>query len=228
MRCECCEAKLKPVIALDIDGTLADYHGHFVEFACKWMDVDLQRYQMYSGVTDLATYLGISKEQYRTIKLAYRQGGQKRWQPPLFPNPGMLVDRLIGLGFEVWIATTRPYNRFDSTDPDTRWWLDKHGVRFDGLIYDDDKMSVLVDRVGRQRISMVVDDLSVNLEHAATLEVPAYQILTRYNAGARWHGPSVEGYQDIINIAQEIQELDENGSIGVAERTIHSGRTTVA
>lgn len=208
MLCESCAKPMNPVVVLDVDGTLADYHGHFIEFAMKWLDYDVRRFAMYTGMTDLATYLGVSKETYRTIKLAYRQGGQKRWQPPLQPNPGNLYDRLRGLGYDVWIATTRPYNRYDSTDPDTRYWLGKYGVHFQGLVYDDHKIHVVADRVGRERIAMVIDDLPENLRAATSLNIPAYQIRTRYNGGNRWEGPWVDGYQDIVNLAARIKELD--------------------
>jgi hypothetical protein len=217
MLCSKCGAPLKPVIALDIDGTLADYHGAFIDFALKWLDRPLGQIT-YNGSMDLATYLAISKEEYRHIKLAYRQGGQKRWQKPMYGNPGWLVDQLRDLGYEVWITTTRPYAKFDNTDPDTRWWLQKHGIHFDGLVYGELKIHDLDAIVGRERIAMVVDDLEMNLRHCLNLGIPAYQILTRYNAGARWPGPTVQGYQDIIDIAKRIKELD-NGEPSYQEQS---------
>ena len=39
MKCSSCSAPVAPVVAIDIDGTLGDYHQHFIEFAEQWLGV---------------------------------------------------------------------------------------------------------------------------------------------------------------------------------------------
>lgn len=70
-----------PVVALDIDGTLGDYHGHFIRFAEQYIGRKLpDPYEITNGIP-LHKYLHISKATYRQVKLAYRQGGMKRSMP---------------------------------------------------------------------------------------------------------------------------------------------------
>jgi hypothetical protein len=60
------------------------------------------------------------------------------------------VDTLRAEGAEVWLTTTRPHDRFDRVDPDTREWCRRNGINFDGLLYDGDKMETARRHRGRQ------------------------------------------------------------------------------
>jgi hypothetical protein len=75
----------KPVVALDLDGTLGDYHSNFLEFADRYFHSNCgswfaMRNQTNPGLP-LWEWMGISQRDYRDAKLAYRQGGWKRWMP---------------------------------------------------------------------------------------------------------------------------------------------------
>src|SRR5882724_1406876 len=88
MLCSNCSEEIRPIVAVDIDGTLADYHDHFLGFAANWIA------RNHSYTSGSATYDGsypfskwcmdffsIDLATYRQIKLAYRQGGMKRTMP---------------------------------------------------------------------------------------------------------------------------------------------------
>ena len=167
MLCTQCSKPIKPVVACDIDGTLGDYHGHFVEFASKYLGRRLPSVQNYLSNRRFAEYLGISLPEYRTIKLAYRQGGMKR-SMPIFLGAGALLRTIHEQGCELWLTTTRPYLRLDNIDPDTRFWLERHGITYDGLLYDEDKYERLAENVDRQRVILVIDDLPDQLTAAST------------------------------------------------------------
>ena len=81
MLCTHCSRPVTPVVACDIDGTLGDYHAHFVNFAQQYLGRKLPLVENYQSNRRFAEYLGISLPEYRTIKLAYRQGGLKRSMP---------------------------------------------------------------------------------------------------------------------------------------------------
>lgn len=183
MLCTDCRAPVRPVVAVDIDGTLGDYHGHFLRFASDWLNKgNGDSYALsYHGKTDLASHLGITKETYRTVKLAYRQGGMKRLMPT-FEGARELLCTLEMSGAEIWITTTRPYLKLDSTDPDTRHWLERHRLPYDHLLYDDDKYSVLCDIVGKERIVGVLDDLDDNYDRAEALGIHPILRKTSYNS----------------------------------------------
>lgn len=156
---------MKPVVALDIDGTLGDYHGHFTRFASEWTGRDLPKPDEINPGLPLYKHLGMSKATYRECKLAYRRGGLKR-SMPAYDGAADLV-RYLRKDAEVWITTTRPYLRYDGIDPDTRHWLRRNGIyKYDGLIFKDSKLRGLRDAVGAGRVIMVVDDLPEQMEEA--------------------------------------------------------------
>lgn len=158
-------SSIAPVIALDLDGTLADYYKHFHWFAEIYLqrplNVDWQR--RYKG--EFSEALGLEKHVYRDIKMAYRQGGMKRSIPEI-EGAGDLVRFIRSQGIQVWICTTRPWRRLDNIDPDTMFWVDNKLGKVDGVIYGEDKYLDLIEQVGKNRILGVVDDLPENIEKA--------------------------------------------------------------
>lgn len=156
MLCSECHGTIKPVVVLDIDGTLGDYHSHFHAFTEAYTG-HAQR-QGYDGSCELHEWYNLSLDRYREIKLAYRQGGMKR-SMPVYPDASQLVRVLRFSGCEVWICTTRPYLRLDNIDPDTREWLGRNGIAYDGLLYSENKYERLLEIVDPERIIAVLDDL---------------------------------------------------------------------
>jgi hypothetical protein len=93
-----------------------------------------------------------------------------------------LVPRIRSmLGVQVWICTTRPWQRLDNIDPDTRWWIERNLGRVDGVIYGEDKYRDLVDIVGRDRILGVFDDLPENIIAAEDLGLRAALRVGKHN-----------------------------------------------
>lgn len=170
----CCKA-INPVVALDIDGTMGDFHTHFLKFAVQYLKGTVPTsvpVDEYDGSVQMRNWFchrfRVTEDVWRDIKLAYRQSGLKRsmpvrtWAAPLTYN-------LRDLGVEVWVTTTRPYLRMDNIDPDTRFWLDNNHINFDHLLYDEDKYGQLMARVGIGRVVAVLDDLPEDIRRAANL-----------------------------------------------------------
>jgi phosphoglycolate phosphatase-like HAD superfamily hydrolase len=167
MLCTLCSRPITPVVACDIDGTLGDYHTHFVNFAQQYLGRKLPSVENYQSNRRFAEYLGISLPEYRIIKLAYRQGGMKR-SMPIFLGSLSLIKTIHDAGCELWLTTTRPYLRLDGIDPDTRFWLERHGIQYSGLLYDEDKYERLVKTIDRERVVLVIDDLTEQVAAAST------------------------------------------------------------
>lgn len=155
-----------PIVAVDIDGTLAQYHRHFFDFADHYFDAEFSR--DYGGSGAMSEHMGLTKSEYRACKLAYRQGGQKR-SIPLYPGAEAFMWWLSEQKCEVWITTTRPYQRLDGMDPDTRFWLDSHGIHYDHLLYDGDKYEVMGRNVDKDRVIAIIDDLPEQCAAAAEI-----------------------------------------------------------
>jgi hypothetical protein len=167
----------KPVVAIDLDGTLGDYHGNFVTFARLYFDYGPAAWTMPNPGLPMWEWMGLSERDYRDAKLAYRQGGWKRWMP-CYPGAMELTMAIRGAGAELWLCTTRPYLRLDNVDPDTREWLRRNMLEYDALLFDPaheedgTKYHELVRQVGADRIASVVDDLPEMLNAAEDLRIP--------------------------------------------------------
>lgn len=148
----------RPVVALDIDGTLGDYHGHFLRFAEGWYGRPMPSPEEMNPGLPLHKFMRTTKRTYRECKLAYRQGGMKRTMP-CYSGASDLTRALRKAGADVWICTTRPYLRLDNIDPDTREWLRRNRIQYDYVIYGEDKYKELRRQVGLDRVVSVLDDL---------------------------------------------------------------------
>lgn len=197
---------LAPVVALDIDGTLGDYYEHMRWFSELYLQRPVQLDWTRTGINaEFSEALGLDKETYRQVKLAFRQGGMKRCLPA-FPGVDTL-SRLIRehYGCQLWIATTRPWMRLDNIDPDTQFWLKNKIGRVDGVIYGEDKYLDLVDIVGKERIVGVVDDLPENVVAAQALGLRAAVRVGDHNrAWLRSHPETncVLGTSEMISIIE--------------------------
>lgn len=193
-----------PVLALDIDGTLGDYYAHFQEFAEGYLLRELAA--DWSGTTEFSEALGLDKNTYRTIKLAYRQGGMKRSLPLLDIGYSSAVRRIREeLGMQVWICTTRPWQRLDNIDPDTQFWINHHFGRVDGVIYGEEKYQDLIDIVGIERIVGAIDDLPENVTTALSLGLNAALATGDHNlvfAHNRPDIPTMSDARDLFDLAR--------------------------
>lgn len=202
---------LAPILAVDIDGTMADYYAHFRWFAELYTQREMPRCDTprpWETTDNFGEVLGMDQAEYRQIKLAYRQGGLKRSIPTIDEHVHRTVQDLRALGIQVWVATTRPWQRLDNIDPDTQFWLDKNVGRVDGLLYGEDKYDQLseIAEARGQRILGVVDDLGENLERAEELGLNTAVRIGPHNA--RWrtnngHVPVMYNGWSIYNQALE-------------------------
>lgn len=186
MKCTACSQPVRPVVALDIDGTLAAYHASFLMFMENYLDIGPSDHGgwNYHGIGEFSEAIGIEKHIYQQVKLAFRAGGNKRWMPK---RAGL--DRLIQACWanecEVWITTTRPWMRLDNIDPDTREWLRRNNIRYDHLLFDEDKYFELLQRVFPERIVFVLEDQADQYDRASHLGLPVWLARSHFNEDVR-------------------------------------------
>lgn len=177
----------KPVVALDVDGTLGDYHGHFLRFAEQWYGREMPKPGDINPGLPLHKFMRTSKATYRQCKLAYRQGGLKR-SMPAYPGADSLTASIRQAGAELWITTTRPYLRLDNIDPDTRHWLRRNKIQYDAVLWGEHKYRDLVKCVGSDRIVAVLDDLPEMIAQGDKLGLPTLLRDQPYNRHIRKFG----------------------------------------
>ena len=191
----------RPIVALDIDGTMGDYHAHFLWFAEQWLGRKMPHPEKVNPGMRLSTFMGIPHHVYRECKLAYRQGGLKRFMP-CYPYASELTQNIHAAGADVWICTSRPYLRLDSIDPDTREWLQRNGIEYDAVIWEGlsgtSKWDDLVDQVGLSRIVAAIDDLPEMTEEAERLNIPNIYVRDQpYNREPHVRGDRIESLLDL-------------------------------
>lgn len=182
MLCTNCSKVVKPVVALDIDGTIGRYHEHFLKFAEAYLDKDeVWDYDSSQSFRSwFCSSYGVTEDVWHDVKLAYRQGGMKR-SMPAYPGAKLLAEKIKEFGAELWITTTRPYIRHDNVDPDTREWLRRNGIVYDYLLYDGHKYEKLMNLVGSDRVAIIIDDLNEELQEAGKF-VDCEYLFLRANA----------------------------------------------
>lgn len=193
-----------PVVALDVDGTLGDFHSHFLRFAAAWTGKPMPAANDINPGLPLYKHMHVSKETYRACKLAYRQGGQKR-SMPVYEGASELTKAVRKAGAELWICTTRPYLRLDNIDPDTRHWLRRNGIQYDAVIYGPHKYRDLVRNVTARRVVCVMDDLPEMCDQALDLKLTTILRDQPYNQhhnspyGRCWRAFDLLDAGDIVN-----------------------------
>jgi hypothetical protein len=194
----------KPVVALDLDGTLGDYHTHFLWFAEQWLGKLMPDAEAINPGMRLHKFMGVRLADYRACKLAYRQGGLKRFMP-VYDGAGALSRQIRRAGAELWICTTRPYLRLDSIDPDTREWLRRAGIKYDAVLYGEGKYKELKRQAG-SRVASIVDDLPELIAQAYGLFQPLAPIVRDqpYNRTA-----GIGGSWELINHARRAHDCDQ-------------------
>lgn len=171
---------MKPVIALDIDGTLGDYHGHFLRFAEDWYGRPMPKPVDINPGMPLHKFMKTSKATYRQCKLAYRQGGLER-SMPVYPNASRMTRNFRRAGAELWLCTTRPYLKMDTQSPNTIHWLRRNKIQYDHMLAGPHKYRDLVKQVGRERIVAVLDDLPEMVYQADEIGLEAMIRTQPYN-----------------------------------------------
>jgi FMN phosphatase YigB (HAD superfamily) len=194
-----------PVVGLDLDGTLFDYHRHFLSFAEGWYGRPMPNPEDAEYGLPLHKFMRTSKSTYRRCKLAYRLGGLKR-SMPMYEGADRLTQELRKDGCEIWIATTRPYLKVDNIDPDTRECLRRNHIQYDGIIYGEHKYRDLRKQVGLERIVCVMDDLPEMVMQATSLGMHGVVRAQPYNRAFPWHLRAVDMDDALEGIRYRLKE----------------------
>lgn len=170
----------RPWIGIDIDGTLGDYHAHFLRCAEMFLQREMPDPKAINPLLPLHRHMGVPKSKYREIKMAYRQGRWKR-SMPVYPYAREMTVDIRKAGARVAICTTRPFNQLGEVDADTRWWLRHHGIQHDFVIWGAHKYRDFIREVGYGKIVAVVDDELEQAERCHKLALPFYLRNQPYN-----------------------------------------------
>jgi hypothetical protein len=203
-------------VGIDIDGTLGDYHRHFIRFAEGYTGRDLPDPADINPALPFSKFLGLGSSTYRACKLAYRQGGMKR-SMPVYDHARELTVNLRKAGLEVWVCTSRPYLQLGNVDPDTRHWLRRNGIQYDRLLWGENKYRDLVREAGQTRVVTVLEDLPKMVDQAFGSHVGPIIRDQPYNRH-KFEGPKGEMLPRALSLEQAermiLSDLDNWRSCG--------------
>lgn len=185
--------------------------------ACKFHNKPMPMLT-WDGEGDFEDYLGLTRKEFEAAKLAYRQGGFKRWAPAYHDELFALVKAqnactVLHMPFELWMTTTRPYLRLDSIDPDTQFWLKNKGVNWDHLLYDEHKYLRLAEIVGPERIALVLEDIPDYVHEAVTAtkaEADYYCPSRPHNVNFEMRGGTLKASSIVETIKNWYEESDHD------------------
>lgn len=168
------------IVGVDIDGILADYPFSFMEFVNKHLKRKITKEDLISY--NLKECMGLTTEQYIEMKDLYRQSGEKRFIP-LVDGAKEFLNFLNDFGYTVILLTARPYKKYKRIFADTQEWLKSNGLKYDSIIWDEEKDERLVREFGRNRISCFVEDSLSNANKISDLGITVYLLDKVYNQG---------------------------------------------
>lgn len=201
MKCSNCSHDLKWVVAVDVDGTMAQYHSHYASFVESYDDrLPLTLPRRWNGFGEFRDVLGLTQREHHERKLAFRAGGFKRWMPR-FNYADLMVQTLKAMGIEVWVTTTRPWMRMDNVDTDTVEWLRRHDIPFDHLLFDEDKYHRLTELVDPERILAILDDEFEQRRRCEELGLPFVLARTEWNYEVA--GAGIDDLRNFLPIVYE-------------------------
>jgi hypothetical protein len=149
--------------------------------------------------------MGISKQTYRKIKLAYRHGGMTR-SMPCYEGASELTRFLRLAKVQIWICTSRPYLKMDHVDVDSRHWLRKNGIKYDHLLYGDRKYYDLAKQAGPENVVCVLDDLTEMYAQAEKARLEPLLIERPHNQ-FRPDNPKLNSVNDLWDARYSIVEM---------------------
>jgi len=128
------------IITIDIDGVIANFSESFTSFienkTGKPLVTDRKYFHYYMNVEGLT-----ATEEERLMDEFIRDGGFCR--PKIYPGAKDSIDVLKSVGFHIVFLTARPYNKYRRIFRDTTWWMEKHKVNYDAILWDKDKADAI-------------------------------------------------------------------------------------
>lgn len=189
------------IVGVDIDGVLAAYPDHFIDFINKragtnYKTEELTQYNLYQA-------FDLPEDYMRKLKDEFRQTGEKR-NIPVIDGAREFLQNLKAQGYHVVLLSARPYKKYRRIFADTQEWLNKNGLVHDAILWDEDKCNRLIREFGEGNVKFFVEDHIKNANDVAKL-TKVYLLNKKYN-----QGDTVEGVVRVDNLNQIIQMEVEN------------------
>ncbi len=186
------------IVGVDIDGVLADYPYHFVNFinekiGTNYKPEDITTYDLYYGC------LGLPVQIVKNLKDEFRQSGQNRYIP-LIKGAKDFLKELQEDGYRIVLLSARPYKKYKRIFADTQEWLKKNKLVHDAILWDEDKCERLIREYGKDNVKFFIEDHLGNANSIAKIS-KVYLINKPYNQG--------KTHKNVLRV-DDLQEVLQN------------------
>ena len=164
-------------VFVDLDNVMADYGGDFLRWATNG--------QLSPSPNDLTSLhlndiLCLDEADYADLKHKWRIEGHKRNMTMLPGVHGAL--RRLSRWYDIVVISSRPADRYEDIRKDTEYWLEEHELRFDELVFTNEKYDYVHDHYDQDDVLAIFDDDPKNLvRFAGKQTVQCYIIDRPYN-----------------------------------------------
>lgn len=207
-------AEAKKIVAIDIDGVLADYPKCFIEFVNK------------KKKTSFANLFELKKEMttkdIEEMKHEYRSCGVKAHLPIIYGAP-KFTRELKKAGFTIILTSARPYKVYNRIYSDTLIWLKKNNIMYDYIVWDSEKHLQAIKNY--PKMMFMIEDDARYANQVGECGYPVYLLSTIYNKFNELH-------QNVkrVNSFHEILEMEgiANERRNAARQSSNSNRVLQA
>lgn len=186
-----CLDRETPVIVVDIDNVIADLS--------KW-DANVQEHSNVPVNQKTVKMLEALKEEF------YHDGGFRDLEPVSGAVEGMKT--LKKLGWTLVLISARPYWLYKRIYADTLFWLEKHDVPHDLLVFNKDKAEAIYEDIFPAAPKYMLEDRHKHAVEVAKYGIPVLLLDWPYNAEVEDTNmiTRVNDWADIVSIVGKPKE----------------------
>ena len=184
------------VVALDIDGVLANWPYCFYKFVERTHGHVLRWKSLSYNTPNPFDALANSPLLIRQWKDEYRQSGFKR-ELEVVRGAVEFTQSIKCMGFTVVLLTSRPYKQYSRSFADTMYWLDTNEFSYDAILWDDNKEARLAEEFSPSSVAMFVDDDEHNVDRVKASGFNAMLLDRPYNRDGASFSEIMEQLQNV-------------------------------
>jgi uncharacterized HAD superfamily protein len=190
------------LLAVDIDGVLADYVTGYFDFLFH-NDYIAEHFLIDTATYNLSERFGMNKADEEKAKREFQEGGGFV-SLPVFPDALETLNWARELGYKIALVSARPYLEIRRIHSDTINWLDKNKIPYDAIFWGKDKADIVFANLYPIEPTWFVEDRDKHAIELANEGIPVLLMDRPYNQGVHHEKIiRVSGWRDIAEIIRE-------------------------
>jgi hypothetical protein len=164
------------VVAVDLDGVLADYPVNWIGFVNKELGTAYTTAD-FSGTVPGG--LPLAQSDYIVLKNKFRENGLEASSANPTEHAEGFLTFLRDRGYKIMILSARPYKEYKRTQADAILWMNRYHLPYDAFVWGSDK-AFKIHRDAPGTVALIEDD-PVTANYVAANGIRTYLIDTPYN-----------------------------------------------